>query len=180
MTAPNPVTAVIPKGLRAAGKVSGIAHAVGLAGSLALPYIMQGIGNTVNAAGKTAGAVAEAGGRTAGALGEALGSIPSALSTTSELQRYQYGKSPMDLVGGVTGNLGKALNVGLSSVGQAGNTAASSVGQAVGGTVSNLGSTLQLYNMIQRLSSDPSLVGGRANMVAHLLGYQGLLNRSQS
>jgi hypothetical protein len=180
MTAPNAVSAVIPRRVKLAGKVSGLAHSVGMAGAMALPYIMQGIGNTISAGGKTAGAVAEAGGRTAGALGEALGSIPGALSNTSERQRRLYGGSALDLAGGVTGNLGKALNVGLSSVGQAANVGASSVGQAVGSTVSNVGNTLQLYNMIQRLADDPTLIGGRANMVAHLLGYQGLLNRSQS
>jgi hypothetical protein len=177
MAVPNPTAVNIPRGVRAAKGVSTVARGVGTAAGLALPYIMQGVGSLAAGAGKTAGAVAEAGGKTAGAAVEALSNVPKALSDTSELQRNMYGKTTVDSLGDVLSGVGKAANVGLSAIGGAANVAGSAAGEAVGGTLSNLGKTMQLYNLINKLSSDPSLVGGRANMVAHLFGYQGMLGR---
>jgi hypothetical protein len=158
-------------GMKAASTIEGGSKYLGNLGSSILPYLVQGVGRTIEGAGKTAGAGAEAVGRTGGAVAQALGNIPSHMSMASDQQKALYGKTPMDMVGGITSDVGKAAGVGLSSVGRAANVGLSSAGEALGGTIEDIGSFMRMQQLFKTIVGNPALKGASADLAGRALTW---------
>jgi hypothetical protein len=114
--------------VRGAGSAAGIATA---ALGFALPYILNTLGRTTQAASTAAGAGVQA-----------IGNIPGHLANVgiSDAQKAQYGGTSFDALGGISADVGTAAGTGVSAL-----------GNAVGGTFNDLGNTLMLRQVANRL-----------------------------
>jgi hypothetical protein len=137
-----------PKPLPGALRVGNAAMSgLGRVAQFAVPMAIQAAGGLARTAGATAGGVAQA-----------IGNAPKYLDNTSANQEAVYGPGLFKALGGVTGDLGAAANVGLKGV-----------GEAVGSATDEVAKAIRLQTVLKQLQQYPDVLGSRAMLASSMI-----------
>jgi hypothetical protein len=159
----------VPTNVKVAQGISNVTGGIGRAAGGLAPFLLDTLGRGVEGVGNVAGAAAEAAGRTAGAGAEALLNIPSHMSPISDAQRQLYGNTPIDAVGGIMSDVGKAAGVGLTQVGKVGGAVGQAAGSMIGGPIRDAAALLRMQQIMQSVAANPGLRGGAGLVAARAL-----------